>query len=86
MGYYIAVSILISTMCRTGLGKSISALCGGAIFVSMFASIYSMLIGGNSGAVAQKVSTWCLRGTVITTGVLIISEIGIDKIVKAFAG
>ena len=86
MGYYIAVTILISTMCRTELGMSISALCSGAIFVSMFASIYSMLVGGGSGAVAQKISKWCLRGTVITTGVLVISEIGLDKIVKAFAG
>ena len=56
-----------------------------ALSVSMFASIIQLLLDGSVGAAAQKISAWCLRGTVIVTAIVVIAGIGVGNIAKVFA-
>lgn len=85
-GYYVLFMVLISSFAASPTRGMLTALCGAALSVSMFAAIVQLLLDGSVGAVAQKVSSWCFRITVITTGIVVIAGIGIDNIVKVFAG
>lgn len=84
VGYYILIMALISIFAADAVKGSLSTLCGAALSVSMFAAIIQLLLDGNAGAIAQKVSSWCLRGTVILTGIVVIAGIGVGNIAKVF--
>ena len=85
-GYYVLFLVLISSFAASPTREMLTTLCGAALSVSMFAAIVQFLLDGSAGAVAQKVSSWCFRITAITTGIVVIAGIGIDNIVKVFAG
>ena len=85
-GYYILVMVLISVFSALPVRGALTTLCGAALSVSMFAAIMQLLLDGTVGATAQKVSAWCLRGTAITTAIVVIAGIGIGNIAKVFVG
>lgn len=86
VGYYILIIALISIFASSPVSGALITLCGAALSISMFASIIQLLLDGSVGAAAQKVSAWCLRGTVIVTAIVVIAGIGVGNIAKVFAG
>ncbi len=84
-GYYIIVLALISLFAGAYFREWLITLCGAALSVSMFSAIAELLLGDSIGEGAQRVSVWCLRGTAITTAIVIIARFGIDNILKLFA-
>lgn len=85
VGYYILIMALISIFASSPVRGALITLCGVALSVSMFASIIQLLLDGSVGAAAQKISAWCLRGTVIVTAIVVIAGIGVGNIAKVFA-
>lgn len=83
-GYYIMITASISFFGAVPVRGVLNTVCGAALSVSMFAAIIQLLIDGDIGLAAHRVSAWCLRGTVIITAIVIIAGIGIDKIAKLF--
>ncbi len=86
VGYYVLVMALISFFAASPVKGALLTLCGAALSVSMFAAVIQLLLDGSVGAAAQKVSAWCLRGTVITTAIVVIAGIGIGNIARVFTG
>ena len=86
VGYYILIMALISVFVSSQIKGYLIILCGAALAVSMFAAIIQLLLDGSVGATAQKISAWCLRGTVIVTAIAVIAGIGFGNIAKLFAG
>ena len=86
VGYYILVMALLSVFAGESVRELLITLCGAALSVSMFATIIHLLIGGSIGVAAQKVSAWCLRGTIITASIVIIANIGLLNITRVFTG
>lgn len=86
VGYYILIMVLISIFAGSPIRGLLITLCGAALSVSMFAAIIQLLIDGSIGAAAQKVSAWCLRGTAITTAIVVIAGIGVGNIARLFTG
>ncbi len=86
VGYYIMIMLLISIFAAASVKGMLGNLCGAALSISMFAAIIQLLFSGSVAEVAQKISTWCFRGTIITTVIVIITGIGIGNIVKIFSG
>ena len=84
VGYYILIMALISIFASSPIRGFLITLCGAALSVSMFASVIQLLISGRIGAAAEKVSAWCLRGTAITTAIVIIAGIGLENIRRLF--
>lgn len=82
VGYYVLITVSISFFGAAPARGLLNTVCGAALSVSMFAAIIQLLIDGDIGLAAQKVSAWCLRGTAIITVIVIIAGIGIDKIAK----
>ena len=85
-GYYILIEGLIAVFAAPPTKGALSALCGAALAVAMFAAVLQLLLDGSIGAAAQRISSWCWRGTVIVTAIVIISGIGIGNIIKVFSG
>ena len=86
VGYYILIMALISIFAAASVRGLLITLCGAALSVSMFAAIIQLLLDGSIGATAQKISAWCLRGTAITTAIVVIAGFGFGNIVNVFAG
>lgn len=84
VGYYILTIMLISSFTSGIAHELLMTVCGAAVFISMFAAVIQLFFDGSVGAGAQKVSEWCLRGTAVTTGIAVISSIGISNIAKLF--
>lgn len=84
VGYYILIMALISMFAGASVRESLITLCGGALSVSMFAAVAQLLLNGRCGSMAQRVSAWCLRGTVITTAIVVITGLGLGNIAKLF--
>lgn len=84
-GYYILIMILISIFAAASVKGVLGTLCGAALSVSMFAAIIQLISSGSVGEIAQKISTWCFRGAMITTVIVVIAGIGIENIAKIFA-
>jgi len=85
-GYHILIMVLISSFVATPVRGVLTTFTGAVLSVSMFAAIIQLLLDGSAGTIAQKVSAWCLRITVITSAIVVITGIGIDNIVKVFVG
>lgn len=83
---YVLMVVLISLFAASSVRGMMITLCGAALSVSMFASIAQLLLDGTAGAVAQKVSAWCMRSTAIVTAIVVISGFGVGNIAKMFAG
>lgn len=86
VGCYILTMALISIFAGSPIRDILMTLCGAALSVSMFAAIVQLFFGGNIGAMAHNITTWCLHGTIITTVIVIIAKIGFGNIVKVFTG
>lgn len=84
VGCYILTVTLISIFAAPSMKGVLTTLCGAALSVSMFAAVIQLLLGGSVGTIAQKVSAWSFRGTVIITTIVVIAGIGIDNIAKVF--
>lgn len=86
VGYYILIMGLLAVFSRSAVKELLSALCGAALSVSMFASVIQLLLGGSIGATAQKAASWLLRGTVVITAIVVIAGLGFDNIARLFIG
>ena len=86
VGYYILIMTLIAIFASSPIRGLLITLCGAALSVSMFAAIIQLLFDGSIGAVAEKVSAWCLRSTAITTAIVVIAGIGLENIGRLFIG
>lgn len=86
VGYYILITLLISIFAAPSVREILITFCGAALSVSMFAAIIQLLLDGSTGAIAQRISAWCFRGTVIITAIVVIAGIGIGNIAKVFVG
>lgn len=84
VGYYILIIVLLAVFSRPAVRELLCTLCGAALSVSMFASVIELLLGGSIGTAARKISSWLLRGTVITTAIVVISGLGFDNIARLF--
>lgn len=73
---------IISLFALTGMKDFLFKVCGAALSVSMFAAIFQLIIGGSLGSGAQKISTWCLRGTAIITAIAVIAGYGVRNILS----
>lgn len=85
VGYYVLMMILVSFFAAASVRGLLITLCGAALSVSMFAAIAQLLLEGNVGATAHKISTWCLRSTAIVTAIVVIGGFGIENIIKVFS-
>ena len=85
-GYYILVMVLLSIFAPDTVKTILLTICGAALSVSMFAAVIQLILGegGGVGAVVYKISTWCLRGTIIITAISVIAGIGLGNIAKIF--
>lgn len=84
VGYYILIMVLISFFAPTSVREALTLLCGAALSVSMFAAVFQLVVDGQAGVTAQRISAWCLRGTAIIAAIAVIAGIGINNIAKVF--
>ena len=82
IGYYIVMSILIALFTGTSTQIILTKLCGAAISISMFSAVIELLLGGMAGAIAHRISEWCMRGAIIAVLTAIVSEIGMMNIIN----
>lgn len=78
--YYVLIMIAISIFGPSTNKTLLINLCQVGIAVSMFAGVVQMLLSGSGAGIAQRVSDWCLRGTIIVTGLAVIAGIGFDSV------
>ncbi len=84
VGYSILIMLLLFSFAESVIRDMLITLCGAALSISMFAAVFQLLLGGSAGAIAQSISAWLLRGTAVIAAIVVITEIGIGKIIRLF--
>ena len=82
--YYIVISVVVSMFAGHDVQQHLLVLCKAALAISMFAAVFQLLLQGEAGAVAQNVSSWCLRGTTAIAIIVVVSGIGVQSISSLF--
>ena len=85
-GYYIMTMMAVGFLAPAAVSDLLTSLCGATLSVSMFAAIFQMIVGGDMGKTAGKISEWCLNGTAAVTVIAVIAGIGLDNIAGLFKG
>lgn len=85
-GYYVLMSVLLALFAGPYTRNLLLIVCSAALSVSMFATVIGLLLDGEVGLAAQRISAWCLRGSAIATAIAIIACIGLGNILRLFAG
>lgn len=80
VGYYIVMMILIALFTGTTAQMILTKLCEAALSIAMFSAVMELLLDERTGAIAHRISDWCMKCCIAAVFIAVVSEIGIMNI------